>query len=88
MTLAEKCKILDYLDNVGSIRRVAEKFNVPKSTVSDIKKNKTKIRRFVSESFNGSGMNNSTFIVMLFYETYFYVFRQQAGYTKRRTSRS
>ncbi|XP_050294297.1 jerky protein homolog-like [Anthonomus grandis grandis] len=55
VTLAEKCKILDFLDKVGSIRRVAEKFNVPKSTVSDIKKNKTKIRRFVSESFSGAG---------------------------------
>ena len=66
VTLAEKCKILDFFDKVGSIRRVAEKFNVPKSTVSDIKKNKTKIRRFVSESFSGAGMYDLTFIVGMY----------------------
>ena len=56
LTITEKCKILDYLDKFGSIRQVAEKFGVPRSTIFDIKKSKNKIRSFVSKSFQGTGM--------------------------------
>jgi hypothetical protein len=32
-------------------------FEIPKSTVSDIKKNKEKIQNFVSRTFHGIGKN-------------------------------
>ena len=53
LTLAEKSKILDYIDAGKSTRKIAEMFFVPKSTVFDIKKNKDKIRTFISNSFQG-----------------------------------
>lgn len=55
LTLKEKCKILDSLDEGSSVRKVAEAFKVPKSTVSDIKKKKDKIRSYVSKSFSVIG---------------------------------
>jgi hypothetical protein len=41
-TITDECKELEVLDKGLSIRRASEKFNVPKSTVADIKKNKEK----------------------------------------------
>lgn len=66
VTLKQKCKILDSLDAGNSVRRVADTFQVPKSTVSDIKKNKERIRKFVSRSYGDIGkcfilyLNNHT----------------------------
>jgi hypothetical protein len=42
ITFTDECKELEVLDKGLSIRRASEKFNVPKSTVADIKKNKEK----------------------------------------------
>lgn len=55
LTLKEKCKVLDSLEKGSSVRQVAENFKIPKSTVSDIKKNKNKIRSFVARSFGDIG---------------------------------
>jgi hypothetical protein len=55
ITFTDKCKVLEALGKGLSIRRVSEKFSVPKSTVADVKKNKDKIRHFVSRSFHGVG---------------------------------
>lgn len=57
ITLTEKSKILDYLDAGKSTRQIAEQFGIPKSTVFDIKKNKDKIRTFITKSFQGAGRN-------------------------------
>ncbi|XP_030767349.1 jerky protein homolog-like [Sitophilus oryzae] len=54
-TIKEKCKILDSLDAGGSVRHVAKLFKIPKSTVSDIKKNRVKIRNFVARSYTDIG---------------------------------
>lgn len=54
-TIKEKCKVLDSLDAGSSVRQVAKVFNIPKSTVSDIKKNKVKIRNFVARSYSDIG---------------------------------
>lgn len=56
LTLAEKCKILDRIDKGGSIRNISDTFGVPKSTISDIKKNRNKIRSFVAKAYHGPGM--------------------------------
>lgn len=55
LTLKEKCKVLDLLDTGKSIRTVAARFNVPKSTVYDIRRKKNEIRHIVSTSFQGPG---------------------------------
>lgn len=55
LTLKEKCDILQSLDEGKTIRQVAEKFHVPKSTICDIKKNKEKIKQFISNTYNGPG---------------------------------
>lgn len=55
LTLSEKCKILDDIETGKSVRQVADIFKVSKSTVFDIKMNKMKIRKFVSNTFQGSG---------------------------------
>lgn len=55
LILSEKCKILDNIETGKSVRQVAEIFKVSKSTVFDIKANKKKIRKFVSNTFQGSG---------------------------------
>lgn len=64
LTLVEKCKILDYIDAGKSTRQAAENFNIPKSTVFEIKKNKDKIRTFISKSFQGTGRNTNTYIML------------------------
>lgn len=61
LTLSKKCEILDSLDKSGSIRQTAANFGVPRSTIFDIKKNKDKIRNFVSKSYQGTGMCSITF---------------------------
>lgn len=55
LTIQDKLKILDALDKGNSIRNVAEKFNVAKSTIFDIKNKKAKLRGFVSSSYKGIG---------------------------------
>lgn len=62
LTLAEKSKILDCLDAEKSTRQIAEQFGIPKSTVFDIKKNKDKIRSFISKSFQGAGKNTNKYL--------------------------
>lgn len=59
LLLKEKCKILNCLDEGKTIRQVAEQFNIPKSTICDIKKNKEKIRQFVSNTYHGAGIFQS-----------------------------
>ena len=49
LTIEEKVKILDMLDKSVSYSIIAEKFGIGKSTVSDLKKNKEKIRGFQRE---------------------------------------
>ena len=49
LTIEEKMKVLDMLDKSVSYTVIAEKFGIGKSTVSDLKKNKEKIRSFQRE---------------------------------------
>lgn len=49
LTIEEKVKVLDMLDESVSYGVIAEKFGIGKSTVSDLKKNKEKIRSFQRE---------------------------------------
>lgn len=60
LTLREKLNILEALDAGSSIRHVACKFNVAKSTIFDIKSKRTKLRNFVSNSYNGIGKHLHT----------------------------
>ena len=46
LTIEEKMKVLDMLDNSVSYTIIAEKFGIGKSTASDLKKNKEKISRW------------------------------------------
>lgn len=81
LTLAEKSKILDCLDEGKSTRQIAKKFLVPKSTVFDIKKNKHKIRTFISKSFQGTGRNTNKYkyyLTNLLYSVY--LCRQKKSY--------
>ena len=49
LTIEEKVKVLDMLDKSVSYSIITEKFGTGKSTVSDLKKNKEKIRGFQRE---------------------------------------
>ena len=49
LTIEEKVKVLDTLDKSVSYTVIAEKFGIGKSTVSDLKMNKEKIRSFQRE---------------------------------------
>lgn len=62
ITLDDKCQILEALDKGSSIRQASKKFCVPKFTVENIKKNKDKVRHFVSRSFHRSGKIYFSFI--------------------------
>ena len=55
LTLKEKCDILNTIEKGGGVREIARKFNIPKSTVYDIKMNRKKIQNYVSRTFHGVG---------------------------------
>lgn len=71
LSFEKKCQIIQHLEKGSSIRHVGKMFNVPRSTVLDIKKKKTEIKRYVASSFHGIGkcelhlknVNNAYFIV-------------------------
>lgn len=54
LTLQKKIEILDRFQKGESVRKVAEYFNISKSTIFSIKKNEKKIR-FVLNTFDGTG---------------------------------
>lgn len=82
LTLKEKCKVLNCLDQGFSIRNVADKFNIARSTVYDIKNNKLKIRHFVSTSFHGVGMTSNRLINIFSVILTFLYFSKKEGYKK------
>lgn len=51
-SLAKKCEVLKELESGKSVRFVAMKFNMAKSTVADIKRKGTQIKTFVSSSYH------------------------------------
>ncbi|KAJ8930399.1 hypothetical protein NQ314_016794 [Rhamnusium bicolor] len=55
LNLEEKVKILKLIESGESFANIASKYGVGKSTVGDIKKNKTKILEYVSSGDKGVG---------------------------------
>lgn len=55
LSLQEKCRVLDSLEEGRSIRQVSEQFKIGKSTVFDIKQKKSQIRKFVARSYERIG---------------------------------
>lgn len=55
LTIADKLKILDLLDNGDSIRKVAFSWNVPRSTVFNIKKKGPQIKKYMNNRLQING---------------------------------
>lgn len=55
LSLSTKSIILDKLNQGRSIRAVAIEFGISSSAVFGIKKNSEKIRKYVANSYNGTG---------------------------------